>query len=774
MRMRIRSPGPHATAALFLLLACGSVAPPLAGQSTDTRSAYDVWYDALRELQLDPERGAHVSNVTLEKDAGRFHLDEGQIQLLEPVDGRTMGAVFVGQGRFELSAPDPIERGQLHRAFQSEQIDLPFRGLVMLFTDFTLSELGDVDWEPMEPHDDAEREAHEARDYFSDDDGWASRRVMLPLMNNGVGFFYAHFSEDRDEPTIFSVDPHHFEEVTLSQRAHRAKAREVVAQFHRQADYTSGRSMPQEGLDLISVSTYDIHTTIDEDLDVVGRATLDVIRIQNRYDWIPFRLYFDLQVDSARWGDGSNATFHRPKESSDLWLDYSTAPSESTTLTFHYSGELMDKPNDLWVQLGSHTSWYPVYEFGRQISYSLTFVAPEDYLVTTVGTRTTSVTEDERTTTTWETGPVRSLTFNIGEFEPHESAPPQEGDPGLQVLVNERAHQRLGALVEEDGGFLLEQRNMAEMVAFDLRNSFTFFNGVYGPTQVRDFVATEIPYNHGEAYPGLVMLAWSTVQWTDAEGYDEMFRAHEVAHQWWGIGVRPATYRDWWLAEGFSEFSGWWYAARARGSIDMYMKRLEETREEILDRRGEAAPIVLGQRAGTSRDPEDYETIVYNKGAWVLHMLRTLLTDPDTGNDDAFTEVMKTFYTKHLGGTATTASFQETAEEVTGTSLDWFFQQWVYGTDIPTYTFSHRYTPQADGSVIATVRVRQEGVPDGFQMVVPIHLDFGEEGSATLRLRVVGAETEAQLPLLPREPNAITFNPFESVLAETRTEDWRD
>jgi hypothetical protein len=571
---------------------------------------------------------------------------------------------------------------------------------------------------------------------------------------------------------IFSVDPHSFEEVSLSKRTDRGKARELVAQFHRKADYETGRSIPQEGLDLVTVSAYEIETDVAGNLDVTGRARATLRRNARIYGWIPFRLYPDLRVDSVRWADGSAASHARANDRSDVWIDFSMMPSEDTELTFHYSGELMEQQDGLWVALGTHSTWYPVYEYGREIPYRLTFRTPERLVVNAVGARTSESTEGEVTTTVWETAPVRGLTFNIGDFESYESR--VEGAPDLTVFIDESAHHRLGGLVADAGGILLSQTDMAETVALDLRNSFRFFNDVYGPTTVEDFVATEIPYSHGEAFPGLVMLAWNTFQLTTERGFDEMFRAHEVAHQWWGISVRPATYRDWWLAEGFSEFSGWWYAARARGSIDLYHRRLKETREEILKRRDQAAPIALGTRVGTSQHPDDYQLTVYHKGAWVLHMLRSLLTDPDTGSDEVFDRVMNTFYTRHLGGLASTLSFQRTAEEVVDADLSWFFQQWVYGSSIPTYTFSHTLAETPDGQVKATVRVRQENVPDDFFMIVPILVDFGDDGLAIVRINVTGAVTETELPLLPRRPDNLVFNPYESVLAETRTEGWRN
>jgi hypothetical protein len=762
---------PVILAVLLLIATCVTPFRPLAAQAP---SGYTTWYGELRNLRPDPARGTLIEDgLTLVRDAGTIHLDRGQLNLLAPIDGRTVGAVFTGQGRFEMTTPEPVEQDQLRRAFGSDEISTSFRAAVILFTDSTEAELAHaVSWEALTPDREAQREAEEARDYFTDAEGWVDRTLLMPLLNGGPGFFYAHLSENRSDPMIFAVDPLSFEEVTLSQRTDRGKRRELVTQFHQRSDYEAGRSTPQEGLDVVSITGYDIETRIDSDLRVVGRATASLQRMRGAYDWVPFRLYSLLEVDSIAWSDGTAVPFHRGGETSDLWLDLSSAPEASAEITFHYSGKLMERTEGLWVALGSHTTWYPVYEYGREIPYRLTFHAPDDYEVTTVGTRVSESTENETTTTVWETGTVRSVTFNIGEFDRLES---READaPNLTVLVNEGAHRRLGGMVAEAGGVLPAQQDMSQMVALDVRNSFRVFNEVFGPTPVRDFVATEIPYNHGEAYPGLIMLAWNTFQWTTSEGFDEMFRAHEVAHQWWGIGVRPATYRDWWLAEGFSEFSGWWYAARAKGSLDMYRRRLEETRKAIIERRDRAGPVALGTRVGTTEHPEDYQLTVYHKGAWVLHMLRALLTDPDTGNDDAFTQVMSTFYQRHAGGEASTGSFQQVVEEVVGGSMDWFFEQWVFGTSIPTYVFSHRYEDQPDGGVKAVVRVRQENVPEDFQMIVPVLVDFGADGTALVQVRVVGPVTETELPLLPREPDRIVFNPDEAVLAETRTERWRE
>jgi len=167
------------------------------------------------------------------------------------------------------------------------------------------------------------------------------------------------------------------------------------------------------------------------------------------------------------------------------------------------------------------------------------------------------------------------------------------------------------------------------VVGGDVTKSLLFFQNVYGPTKVKHFYATEIPELHGEAFPGMLHLSWVTFQQTDDQGADEVFRAHEVAHQWWGIGVDYMTYHDRWLSEGFAEFSGLWYMQTVRQSTDKYFAMLRQYRGSIFLRKEVPGPIALGQRVQSSRDHDvdDYGTIVYKKGAWVLHMLRIMMLD---------------------------------------------------------------------------------------------------------------------------------------------------
>lgn len=737
------------------------------------------WIDAVRAAEVDEAAAVEVLDVTLTRDVGEIHLEEGTVHLLPEVDGRRWGAYFSGRGRFRLAPPLEIEADKVERFWDTRVIDRPFRSAVFVFTDSTLEELVTGPLTALPVPGDADNDLEEAARYVSNDDGWLSRELLTVLANDIDGFFHAHMAEDRGDPMIFTWDPLRHEEVTVSRRAEgRDRVREVVTSFQRASDLETGGADPAES-DIVVIPHMDIEVHVEGNLDYSGRAVA-TLEPGARGRWVPFGLHEELEVREVAWEDGTAATWYRERGSSGgLWVDLGDRVESGGRLSFAYDGDLLDRPNDLWVTTEAFHYWYPLHSFGRYRTNRLTYELPESYIVGSVGEQVSESVEDGRRVSIWETPRVDRVSFNIGEFDTHDAEFP--GAPPVVLHYSESAHQEFRNMAQQAGVFLYEQGDMAQQVAFDILRSFSFYTQTFGPPVVEEFLATEIPYRHGEALPGVVLLSQSTFQYTDESGYNIAFRGHEVAHQWWGIAVKPHTSRDRWLSEGFSEYSGLWYAARASGSLEMYTDQLEAKREAILDRRDEAVPLGFGTRAGTSEDPEDYQVMIYDKGAWVLHMIRGLLTDP-SGDDSAFATMMQAFYTEHRGGTATTADFQRHVELAAGEvyaitgpmDLDWFFEQWVYGNAIPTYRYSWTDEVADDGTSRVRMRIRQEDVPEDFRMVVPVLLDFGEAGQATVSVTVEGAVTETVLPPLPMAPEQVIFNPNEAVLAETHSEGWRN
>ena len=295
---------------------------------------------------------------------------------------------------------------------------------------------------------------------------------------------------------------------------------------------------------------------------------------------------------------------------------------------------------------------------------------------------------------------------------------------------------------------------------------------MYGPPLFDRYYAAEIPFGYGQAFPGLIYLPVWTFQAVGDSGYDEILRAHEVAHQWWGIGVEPAGYRDVWLGEGFAEFSGLWYMQLILQDNQKFFKHLEHWRREIRARRNDAPPIGIGERA-QQLNGRDYTLMTYHKGAWVLQMLRNLMLDFRTMKEDAFSAMMQDFYQEYRGRRATTRDFQRVVERHLGLSMDWFFDEWVNGTVIPTYILSWHAEPTPEHRYALHIRIRQEDVPTDFVMPAPLRIELAGGGHAFVRVNVRGPLTEATLQL-PAEPTALELNPLESVLAEVKEESWEE
>ncbi len=218
---------------------------------------------------------------------------------------------------------------------------------------------------------------------------------------------------------------------------------------------------------------------------------------------------------------------------------------------------------DQWLFVKSSYSWFPRY--GEQAAdVDMTFHTPKKYRFASIGRPLDSRLEGDVVTSHWTTvRPTDQVCFSLGELDDFKVADPRI--PPVTVHTNSEAHRQLNTFFRsvekqfQGSVFLsrfLSTRSPEEEVGADVANSLAFFTRVYGPPLFDRYYAAEIPFSYGQAFPGLMYLPVWTFQAMTDSGYDEILRSHEVAHQWWGIGVEPASYRDVWLSEGFAEFSG--------------------------------------------------------------------------------------------------------------------------------------------------------------------------------------------------------------------------
>jgi aminopeptidase N len=186
--------------------------------------------------------------------------------------------------------------------------------------------------------------------------------------------------------------------------------------------------------------------------------------------------------------------------------------------------------------------------------------------------------------------------------------------------------------------------------------------------------------------------------------------AHELSHQWWGNDVTPSSYASVWINEGFATWCEalWWEHLYGRQEYLAYMQNLDSL-----------------QVLGTEFDDTVYEperlfgTTVYDKGAWILHMLRWLLAQPTLDAEpQPLLEVLRAHGQAHAYANASSEDFIATASEYAGEDLHWFFDPWLHRTDRPDYLLSWADMPQPGGDHVLHLRVDQRQAGDPYRLAV--------------------------------------------------------
>ena len=722
-----------------------------------------------------------TSEIIFNKDVGSFKLQEGILYPCSSYKGIPYALVFIGKGEFSFKPPSEIERKQLYRIYDTESFHLDFNELFMLFDDNTYDKIIDTFSMKKIESNSIDENIKNFLKLLKNNDDESRADFLRSMMTEGRnGFFYSQIQENKFEPVFFQIDPFEFEEVSFMKGVYVATKnyREVINLFpakNESLNFYFNKKPNKYFLDLIS---YDIESTIADNLDFSASCIIDFTSLESNQGWITFYLYSELQVDSVQWENGTTAKFVKEEESSELWIkcDSIYLDGKQHSITIYYNGDLLEKDELGWIGLKSSVFWYPRYDNKEKSTFLLTFHNPSKYQLISIGDLEKRIDEEEVVITTWRCStPSRNVSFNIGNFEVFETK--EKNIPVVNVYTSEYGHQFVSSYFKSLG--ILSMSDASEFIAQDISNSIVLFTDVFGDLPLNSIKVTEIPYLHGEAFPGLVHLSWSTVIQTNFKGEDEIFRAHEVAHQWWGIGVDFDTYHDQWLSEGFASYSGLWYLQAAKNDNELFFDILNGWKDEILNVRKyifgsgqEAGPVSLGYRTSSSNTKGDYDLIVYKKGAWILHMLRAMLLDLNTMNEDKMESLMHDYYETYKNKSASTEDFKRIVDKHFGEDMSWFFNQYVFGTDIPLYKVASKTETTADGKLKISFRIRQEGVPDNFRMYVPVKLVLDGDRVGRFRIEVKGEETIIAIPLPAGELEELVFNDLESVLCEVDYEDW--
>ncbi len=236
------------------------------------------------------------------------------------------------------------------------------------------------------------------------------------------------------------------------------------------------------------------------------------------------------------------------------------------------------------------------------------------------------------------------------------------------------------------------------------------YNNFFGPTKERNFAFVEGPFSHTRP---------------NYTPFDESILAHELSHNWWLGAFSSDSMKNLWLSEGFATYSDilykeWKYGKKALEemlyrNLIAYLNAVEEQQDQPL------VDIMYG-------------SIVYNKGAYVLHSLRRVV------GDEAFFKILKYYTRKYFNQNVSYRSFQSATEEVYGQDLSWFFDQWLKKTGIPEIELKYQIKPDKAGRSEVEVKIIQRRN----LYTMPLDIQFLSETKSTHRRYWITNEDEVK------------------------------
>ena len=761
---------------------------------------------AVRENSLDRDECYRVRDLTLVKGDLRVYLTDGYLIFSKPVAGRRVGAVFTGQvenGDAEviLRPPNLAERRSLVSFIGVPNLDDHFRAAVFLFT-------GD-DYQALMnqiPNNPANRKSAEMGVLMESEytpimrgiSAGFDTRLALDLMNLAArppGLFFASVQSPKLGNYDLFFDPENPDQMAVGQ----FNERDNRAFFDIWTHFPLRAGTPRAPLKL-DLSDFRIEATVEPDLNLSAVTRVKVKTQVDGMRLVPFNIAREMAVSEVKVNGMPAEVLQReaPKGNfgrgeNDLFLVMPPSPLRAGVeyeFEFHHAGRVIVQMAEHVFYVAARANWYP--SLGPQLAtYDLSFRYPREWELVTPGDVVEDRTEgDWRITRRRPSAPIRLAGFNLGEYA-HTQVngagyvvdiyANRRLDPALAprpILIAPTPGRGRGWLQRLGNGELsptptVDPLARLQRIASTVGSTLEFMTSKFGPPALSHLTVSPIPGNFGQGYPGLIYL--STRSYINPSGrlpqaedmfYDDLLVVHETAHQWWGAQVAGASYRDDWLMEALANYSALLYLEKANGAREMELL-LDGYRTDLLAKRdtGEtidsAGPIVFGTRLESSLEPRAWRAITYGKGSWILQMLRQRM------GDERFLSMLAEILKRYDGREITTEEFRMLASgflppKSDDPNLELFFDQWVYGTGIPTLKLTYKVRGKAPAwKVVGSLT--QSDVPEDFSVLAPVEIQVAAGRSITQWVRS-SSEPATFVVNLRQQPLKVTLDPHHGVL----------
>jgi len=784
----------------------------------------DPVYRQLRDVSL--AETFVCENFTLTMDVGTFQLKSGTITLLSPVNRLVTGAIFVGHGHFTLTPIDQINTREMIRRTGNPAAEEDFTEVVFRFTGNQYSQFaGTFITKTETPREaaaafqhwkDRVRHRHEIPEGFTQEilEGETIDNVDADVLSaiynpKHPPFFNAYMRGTPHKDLRFFVrarvgalpqmdSP---EEVALVNCNGAELDDGVWYSAHLVSERKAHTANSREDKRLFATKRYNIETVIAKNDHLHSRATITFEPLVPGERVLKFGLLPTLRVARVTDQNGQDIHFiqENKKEDGSFYavLDEAPAMGQEHSISVDYAGDkVLADAGDGSYYISARESWYPnLNGFGEKALYDLTFKVPPSNVVISIGKLEGQGKEAGFAVSHWVTPvPVAVAGFNYGRYQkidfPDTITHYNLSGFYLTELPDSLRRFQNGALGA------MSPAGMTKYALDQTRAQMQICTIFFGKAPYDIVNITEQPnFNFGQSWPGLVYLPISayidsTQRWmmfghidTNFTGFVQEVTPHEVAHQWFGHGVTWASYHDLWLSEGFAEFAAGLFLQQGVGPKWQkdYIDFWERQRVRILEKNNfgvspnDSGPLWLGLRLLSPRSAQAYQGDTYSKGAYVLLMLRSLMYDdraPGGNREQPFIDMMHDFMETHHDSPASTESFMAIAEkhmtkqmDLQGNGhLDWFFAEWVYGTQVPHYDFKYQLQAAEGGKTKIHAEITQSAVDEHFAMLVPVFGDFGNGMMRLGQLAIAGNSTRTVDFIVDRQPKKVALNAYKDIL----------
>ena len=728
----------------------------------------------VREAALDPAECYRVLDLSFSKEDLKVYLTSGYLIFSKPIGGTHLGAAFVtsevaGDAEILLLPPQRAERLSLANFTGTPNLEEHFKAAVFIFTDGT----GDELLARLQTDPSAKKSPEMGRlidEQYSSVlrslSGSFETRLVFDLLSgdHNAGLFYGAISGKQLGNFDVLYDPTAQDQVLAGKLGYRDGRTFFDTWTSFPARSFRNGAAPRGGQFILD--KFRIEATIEPSLamEAVTRAELT---LKQPGIAVPFNLSQSMRVTAASIDGQPVEVFQRDSLRATLiaggedrqFLLVCPQPLDPTLphqVEIHHEGEVIRNAGADVYYVSSRGTWYPR-SGGDFAGYDLTFRYPKNLTVVATGNSMEDrVDGDWRITRTVTGAPVRFVGFNLGDFTSIEL---DKSGYKIGVYANRRFESALQSKarppeMSRPEGPMFRRRPLdvplvttappdepdpasrIESLARDVADTLSFMTEQFGPAPIQSLAITPIPGGFGQGFPGLIYLSTLAYlnpgqlparvrQQDDTTFYTELLESHEVAHQWWGNAVIPASYHDDWLMESLSNYSALLLLEKKKGAkvvdavLDQYRNHLltkTDSGRELQD----AGPITWGIRLESSLAPDAWRVVTYEKGTWIIHMLRRRM------GDQKFLSLLHEACKRYRLQTITTEQFRELAQQYMPPSSDQdlklFFENWVYGTGIPRVKLTYAWR-----GMKLTGTLSQSDVDDSFTAFVPVEVQAGRQ-----------------------------------------------